>query len=302
VRAPLVIPAFLVLDTIVIARDYAREDALVLAGLATLAFFCKSRAHSTAACAIAIGLALGTYRNAPPQIEREIEHARVRGVVVSDVESQPWGDSFELRGLDGLRYAVAVHERVTAGEQLVTVGRLEPFDNASHDFARERGLWARLVEAHVTARAPPSHDIESLPARIRAYAGGALRRFLAEPDATILAGMLYGARGSLPADLRAEFQDTGTVHVLVTAGLHLGVVAALVVFVFSRIGFGRVAASLHAIPLVWIYAIVSGGHVPSLRAAAMATVALTARACGERAISLNTLALAAIAVAAIWPA
>ncbi len=34
----------------------------------------------------------------------------------------------------------------------------------------------------------------------------------------------------------------------------------------------------------------------------MATVALVARACGERAVSLNTLALAAIAVAAIWPA
>ena len=302
VRAPLVIPALLVLDAIVVARDYTREDVLVLAVLATLALFCTSRAHSAAACAIAFGLALGTHRAAPLQIAREIEGARLRGVVVSDVASQPWGDSFELRGSDGLRYAVTVHERTTAGERIVLVGRLEPFDDTLRDFARERGLSARLTNAHVVARAPPRNDFEALPARIRAYAGNALKRYLAEPDATILAGMLYGARGSLPFELRAEFQDTGTVHVLVTAGLHLGVVAALVAFVFARIGFGRVAAALHAIPLVWMYAIVSGGHVPSLRAAAMATVALAARACGERALSLNTLALAAITVAAIWPA
>ena len=299
-RAPLVIPALLVLDAIVIARDYAREDVLALATLATLALFCKSRAHWTAACAIAFGLTLGTYRDAPPQLEHEIENAHLRGVVVSDVASQPWGDSFELRGSDGLRYAVSGRERTAAGEHVVAVGRLEPFYDA-RDFARERGLSARLAEAHIVARAPPHNDIEALPARIRADAGDALHRYLAEPDATILAGMLYGARGSLASELRAEFQDTGTVHVLVTAGLHLGVVAALVAFLLSRIGFGRVAASLSAIPLVWVYAILSGGHVPSLRAAVMVTVALAARACGERAVSLNTLALAAIAVAAIWP-
>jgi competence protein ComEC len=34
----------------------------------------------------------------------------------------------------------------------------------------------------------------------------------------------------------------------------------------------------------------------------MVTVALIARACGERALSLNTLAIAAIAVATMWPA
>ena len=252
---------------------------------------------------------LGTYRDAPAQIQHEIERVRIRGVVVSDVVAQPWGDSFELRGSDGVMYALSAHERVTAGEHVVAIGRIEPFDAprnpgepSSRDFARERGVSARLVDAHIVARAPPGNDLESLPARLRAYAGTTLHRFLAEPDATILAGMLYGARGSLPPELRAEFQDTGTVHVLVTAGLHLGVIAALVTFVFTRAGFGRVAASVSAVPFVWSYAILSGGHVPSLRAAVMATIALTARACGERALSLNTLALAAIVVAAMWPA
>ncbi|MGH7684182.1 MAG: ComEC/Rec2 family competence protein, partial [Vulcanimicrobiaceae bacterium] len=189
-------------------------------------------------------------------------------------------------------------------------GTVTPFDEPRNpgepsqaDFARERGLYARLAEVAIISRAPPdAWDLRTLPARLRAAANANLHRYLAEPDATILAGMLYGARGALPPELRAEFQDTGTVHVLVTAGLHLGVVAALIAFVFSRIGIARVPASLAAIPPIWAYAIVSGAHLPSLRAATMVTVALAARALGERPISLNTLALAAIVVAALWPA
>ena len=46
----------------------------------------------------------------------------------------------------------------------------------------------------------------------------------------------------------------------------------------------------------------SGGHLPSQRAAVMVCVALLARACGARLLSWNALALAALVVAALWPA
>ena len=135
----------------------------------------------------------------------------------------------------------------------------------------------------------------------RAWAGARLRERLAEPYATILAGALWGERGALPPDLRAEFQDTGTVHVLVTAGLHLGVVAALAVWLIGASGGGRVGGSLAAIVVVWLYAIFSGAHLPSLRAATMASFFLLARASGRSAFSWNALAAAAVAVVALQP-
>jgi competence protein ComEC len=106
----------------------------------------------------------------------------------------------------------------------------------------------------------------------------------------------------LPPDLRAEFQDTGTVHVLVTAGLHLGVIAALALWFFRAIGVPRPGASLAAIAIVWGYAIFSGAHLPSLRAATMASFFLLARAVGRPALSWNALALAAIVVTLLRPA
>lgn len=309
-RAPLVIPALLFLDAIVVARDWPL-DAVALAALASAAILLGSTPrHAVAASAVALGLLFGTWRNAPQQLESEIDSVQLHGVVVSDVMAQPWGDSFELLAADGRRYAVSGRAQALAGERIAVRGRLEPFDPprnpgepSSRQFARERGLCARLVQAALLARAPPDpYDLRTLPARLRATASRTLHRFMGEPDATILEGMLYGARGALSPELRQEFQDTGTVHVLVTAGLHLGVVAALIVFVLSRFGLGRAGGALVAIGLVWSYAILSGAHIPSLRAATMVTVGLGARALGERPISLNTLAFAAIVVAAIWPA
>jgi competence protein ComEC len=310
-RAPLLVPALLVLDAITVARDFGDRDVCVLAVVAGIAALSgRTRAHVAAASAVAFGLSLSTWHVSQIALTSEVPGATLRGVVASDVASQPRADSFELLADDGRRYAVAVRERVAVGERLTIQGRLEPFDeprNPGEPSARrmgfERGVFARLSQGRILSRAPPNHgDARTLPPRIRAEANALLRRLLAEPDATILAGMLYGARGSLSPELRAEFQDTGTVHVLVTAGLHLGVVAVLLTFLLTRIGLGTVAASLGAIPPIWLYAIVSGAHLPSLRAATMVTVALAARALGERAISLNTLAFAAIVVATIWPA
>ncbi len=118
----------------------------------------------------------------------------------------------------------------------------------------------------------------------------------------ILAGALWGERSTLPPDLRAEFQDTGTVHVLVTAGLHLGVVAWLAIAALRAAGCGRIASSLGAIALVWLYAAFTGGHLPSLRAATMLTFWLLARATGREAYGWNALAAAAIVTAALRPA
>ncbi|MBV8601013.1 MAG: ComEC/Rec2 family competence protein, partial [Candidatus Eremiobacteraeota bacterium] len=310
-RAPLAIPALVFLAAIVAGRDFPPADDVVLATVAGSALVAaRTRAHLVAALAVALGLALGVWRGNPPSVAVEVAGVRLAGTVAGEATARPWGETFELGADDGLRYEVASREVVALGERVVVHGRLEPFDEprnpgepSSRELARERGLAGILAQARLVERAPPDpYDLRTLPARVREGAGRRLRALLGEPDATILAGMLYGARGTLPPELRAEFADTGTVHVLVTAGLHLGVVAALAVFVFERFGFGRIGSSLLAIPLVWAYAIVSGGHVPSLRAATMATVAFGARALGERSLSLNALAAAAIVVGAIWPA
>ncbi len=105
-------------------------------------------------------------------------------------------------------------------------GRIESFDGPRNPgepdqraIERERGITARIGNAQILrllpARAP---TLDVLIARAHEWALAQLRARLAEPSATILAGELWGERSALPPELRTEFQETGTVHVLVTAG------------------------------------------------------------------------------------
>ena len=229
-----------------------------------------------------------------------------------DAQVEP-GNRYEatLRLQDGTRATLSLPVPVVAmGTRFVLRAKRERFDEVRNpgepslrELEAERGNLWHLAHAHVLASdGPDVRDPTLWLARSRAWASQRLHAELGEPDGTILAGALWGERGALPADLRTEFQDTGTVHVLVTAGLHLGVVAALAFATLRVFGCGRIGSSLATIAVVWGYAAFSGAHLPSLRAATMLSFALLARASGRSAFSWNALAAAAIVVAALRPA
>lgn len=198
----------------------------------------------------------------------------------------------------------------TIGTRLLVATKRAEFDVARNpgeaslrEIEAERGIAWRLVHPRILRRAPPDErDVTLWIPRARAWASARLHALLGEPEATLLTGAMWGERGALPPDLRAEFQDTGTVHVLVTAGLHLGVVAGVAVGLLQLVRCGRIGASLGAIGVVWAYAAFSGAHLPSLRAATMLSFVLLARASGREAVSWNALAAAAIVVTLMRPA
>jgi competence protein ComEC len=247
----------------------------------------------------------------PPTLTEESRTGRFAGTVIGDVRVGDGGTSFPFVLAGGA--VVRAHVRdanVVPGERLIVRGRLVPFDEARNPGEPSRralaigeGLAGELAGDRVVLRAPPDpRDVRTWSARARAALSSRLRDVLREPEATVVAGALWGERGTLPQAIRDDFQATGTVHVLVTAGLHLGVIALLITATLRLLRVPLAARSLAAIPCVVAYAWLSGAHLPSQRAAAMVSVALLARACGARLVSWNALALAALVVAAIWPA
>jgi competence protein ComEC len=306
VRTPLLIPALAFIAAVAAdARGLATLGCL--AALAAVAF---RGTRLPAAFALA-GLVVAARFGHPPMLAEETRTGRFAGTVVGDVRIDDGGASFPFALDAGL--VVRAHVRdgaVVPGERLMVRGRLVPFDEARNPGEASRralalgeGLAGELAGDRVLLRAPPDpRDARGWSARARATLSRRLRAELREPEATVVAGALWGERGTLPQAIRDDFQATGTVHVLVTAGLHLGVIAWLVTTLLRRVRVPRVAACLTAIPCVIAYAWLSGAHLPSQRAAVMVSVALFAQACGARAVSWNALALAALVVAAIWPA
>jgi competence protein ComEC len=316
-RAPLLVPAVAALLAIVTEQHGWAYSAFVVVGLAcTVAYrSCREKPNravvAAAAVAFVAGAVFSALRGHPTLLNDERATTRYAATVTGDVRDNDTGSSSTALAIEGIgNVRATLRERVVPGERLLVRGRLEPFDEprnpgepSMREIERDDGFAARLASAQILERAAPDpRDVRAWAARLRAAASQRIRASIPEPSATILAGALWGERGALPDDLHAAFQATGTVHVLVTAGLHLGIVAALVALVLGWFGLHRVASCAIALSLIVAYAWFTGAHLPSERAAAMIGVALLARACGARVTSWNALALAALIVAFLWPA
>lgn len=239
----------------------------------------------------------------------ESRTARYRALLLERQAEDDGSSALTLALDDGAVVTARVRGDAPApGARIVVRGRLAAFDDARNpgepserELENDRGNDAHLDAATILAALGTTQTPRTLLARAHEWAHDRLRARLGEPAASVLAGELWGERSALPPQLRAEFQETGTVHVLVTAGLHLGAVAALCTLLLAYAALPRWMSCLLTAALVWGFVWWSGAQLPAERAATMLTAALAARALGRAAFSWNALALAAIAVTLLRP-
>jgi competence protein ComEC len=169
---------------------------------------------------------------------------------------------------------------------------------AEKDILAEQGVDAILAapaasDVSIGSRAP---GWEAWWARLRLRCAQSVEARLPPLEATVLEGILWGDRGNLPATLRQEFSDTGTIHVLTTAGLHLGIFAGLMAWLLGRLPLPRPARVALVIAAAWCYAALAGLHLPTVRAATMLTAGAVAQESGRGRSPSAVLAAAAFAV------
>lgn len=162
--------------------------------------------------------------------------------------------------------------------------------------ARRPGDWRRLRGQEATGN-PLLRLAFALRQTVMRHAQSALPPV----QAGVLNGILLGARGDLPAALNDDFERTGTVHILATAGLHVGMVVGLLIGALRLLRMAQKPALVLALLLLALYATMAGGRPSVVRAALMASVYLLGLLL-EREPSLpNALSLAALLLLLINP-
>ena len=231
------------------------------------------------------------------------QSVRVR---IVQVDAPPGPAAASLRGAIALLYFPSIaRPNGLVGKSLrirarlnVPSGPRNDGEPPERDILAEQGVVAILT-------APAVRDVEIIGtaagwdawwARLRTSCAGAVEARLPPLDATVLEGVLWGDRGDLPATLRQEFSDTGTIHVLTTAGLHLGIFAALISWVLTRLPLPRPVRVALVVTAAWGYAALAGLHLPTVRAATMLTAGSIAHESGRGRSPSAVLAAAAFAV------
>ncbi|MBN2101219.1 ComEC/Rec2 family competence protein [Candidatus Dojkabacteria bacterium] len=109
-----------------------------------------------------------------------------------------------------------------------------------------------------------------------------INRTLPEPHASLAAGILLGARRSMPEDFSVSLQRTGTTHVIAASGYN---VTLVINFVISIAAFlSRKIRVIVAVIFVWIFVLMSGASLPVVRAGIMGSFALAALLTGNESI------------------
>ena len=143
-----------------------------------------------------------------------------------------------------------------------------------------------------------SARILSLPAAMHGLPA-ALR--LSEDDAIMLAAMVTGDRTFLTHSLRVGFERTGSFHMLVVSGLHLGIVASIIFWIMRRLRMPQVPATLITIGASFAYALFTGFATPVQRSLWMVTLYLLGRLLYRERNVLNTIGFASLCLLAISP-
>ena len=136
--------------------------------------------------------------------------------------------------------------------------------------------------------------------RVRAAGNEILAKYVGRTNSPLAAAVLLGAREQLDADRVEAFVETGAIHLLVIAGLHLGFAGAVLGAAMSAV-FPAAGAPAAVAAMAVVYALTVDANPPVIRAAVMIVAMYAAAWFGRRALGMNSLAIAALVVLAINP-
>jgi len=174
-------------------------------------------------------------------------------------------------GLGGTGYAIAP---------------VEASDFTGDAVARQIARWRWQMAEHIRARAAPETD-------------------------GIAAALITGDRSGISPDQAEALRAAGLGHILAISGLHMSLFAGGLFFVFRAIGAAipafarrydpRIPAAVIALVGASLYLVLSGASVSTQRAFVMVTVVLLGIVFKRRAISMQSIALAAGIILLLQP-
>lgn len=114
------------------------------------------------------------------------------------------------------------------------------------------------------------------------------------PESLLMGGLILGERAAFPEELRQNFIDTGTIHIVALSGYNVTIVAEwfmkLFAFLPQALAFG---AGIFAI---FLFVLMTGANSTAVRAGVMASLALIARANGRDKDAARALLFTAVAM------
>jgi len=304
-----------------IGRGNALLRYLMLAGLLVFGGMLAGKIETLSAATKVIGGEISTRLTGRVEVVEPRENGRIRLTLSVLATERP-----KLRYQpDRVRVtARAVPAGVRPGSVVEGVVRLMPplgpLRPGSYDFAFEsyfdrlgaNGLFLKGPELSAMPHEPAFFD--SAADRIEAMRNALadrIRGHISGPEGEIAAALVAGVRAGIPEEANEALRITGLAHVLSISGLHMALVAGVVIGSL-RAGFAlfpgfasrhsvRKFAAGGALVALAVYLLVSGAEVAAQRSFLMIAVMLAALMFDRAALTMRNLAIAAMVILVVAP-
>jgi competence protein ComEC len=130
--------------------------------------------------------------------------------------------------------------------------------------------------------------------QFRKYADNLIKRILPQPHAGIISAMTLGIKSNISEEVLANFNKTGTRHIIAISGLHMTIVAVVLMFLLLAIGLKRNYAFYFAILGIIFFVALVGFPPSAVRAAVMGGMVLFAVKVGRLSSSGNAIVFAGV--------
>lgn len=154
--------------------------------------------------------------------------------------------------------------------------------------------WQRVATPREPLR-PPLAD------RFLAWAQRILARGLPEEDESLrlLWAMTLGWKAALTNEVSDPFMRTGTMHIFAISGLHIVLIAGILVALLRVLQVPRGTCGWAVVPLIWCYTAATGWQPSAIRSTLMMSVVVVGWALRRPSDLLNSLAAAAFIIL-VW--
>lgn len=200
--------------------------------------------------------------------------------------------------LDDLYRGTAVEVRgvIAPPPEPVAVGL---FDYRVH-LARQ-GIYFQLKTYSTNAWRALSPATPPLADRFIAWAKHTLARGQPAVDEPLrlLYAMTLGWKTGLTNEVYAPFMKSGTMHIFAISGLHIALIAGLLVAILRVLQIPRHWCGAVVIPLIWFYTAATGWQPSAIRSTIMMTIIIGGWSLGRPSDLLNSLAAAALIIL-VW--
>ncbi len=194
------------------------------------------------------------------------------------------------------------------GDNILVVGGLQIIKNAGNpggfNYSRYMAFQQTFYQLFLKQHRFELLDVHSenrlytFIFRARNYVINVLQEFVkGDKKVTGIAeALLIGYKEDLDKDVVQAYSNTGVVHIIAISGMHLGLIYAVLVWIFLRLPVIKKNALSRVVIILgclWVFSLITGGSASVLRSAVMFTCILVGKEFFKQASIYNSLAASA---------